>query len=259
MNVTVGTTGLPASIANTASATLATDRDNSNNSVTVTNSILNPDVVVTKTRDTTSAVGPNQTIVYTVTIVNNGPGPATNVSFSDPRPTGIASWSWSCSGSGMSCPSPATGTSTPITFSGVTMPNGAQLVYTVTALTASSGLPASIAQVATVTVPNDRTPGNNSGTVTNPTALPDVQTTKTRNPTGSVGPGSTITYTVTFRNAGPGAASSVAISDPVPSGVSSMTWTCASSNGATCPAASGTGAISGTVNFPAPSGTNYRR
>lgn len=87
----------------------------------------------------------------------------------------------------------------------------------------------------------------------------DLATTKSVSPAGLRALGSTVTYTVTFANVTPAVltlaplnahdAAQVAVSDAVPAGVVFTAWACAAT-GTTCPAASGSGAISQTVNLP---------
>jgi uncharacterized repeat protein (TIGR01451 family) len=87
----------------------------------------------------------------------------------------------------------------------------------------------------------------------------DLRATKNTSASGTQALGSTISYTVTFANITPVTitlapltahdANTVTISDPVPAGVSFTSWAC-SAVGTTCPAASGSGAISQTVNLP---------
>ena len=72
--------------------------------------------------------------------------------------------------------------------------------------------------------------------------------TKTDNRT-VVGSGQTTTYTIIVTNAGPSTAIGARVQDPFPGTVSSATWTCAPSAGASCPAA-GTGSIDATVTIP---------
>jgi uncharacterized repeat protein (TIGR01451 family) len=61
--------------------------------------------------------------------------------------------------------------------------------------------------------------------------------------------GAPLTYTITVSNAGPAASSSTTVVDAFPSDYDNVTWTCAPSGGATCPA-SGTGTIAGSVTLP---------
>lgn len=54
-------------------------------------------------------------------------------------------------------------------------------------------------------------------------------------------PGSTIQWVVTITNNGPADGGGSVFTDPVPAAVTSVTWSCAASNGALCPNAAGTG------------------
>ena len=97
----------------------------------------------------------------------------------------------------------------------------------------------------------------------------DLSVTKTNTPTQ--GPndllgdtyilGETRTYTVVVTNAGPFGAQNITVSDPVPAGISAatMSWTCAAtSGGAVCGAASGTGALNDTgLDLPAGAVATY--
>lgn len=56
-------------------------------------------------------------------------------------------------------------------------------------------------------------------------------------------PGGTVVYTITVANLGNTTVADLTVNDPVPAGIASFEWTCASAGGATCAAASGTGAI----------------
>ena len=71
---------------------------------------------------------------------------------------------------------------------------------------------------------------------------PRLNVTKTAD-TNQVAPGGTIHYVITVTNVGTVVATNVGISDPVPAGVATFTWTCTASGGVSCPNASGSGAI----------------
>ncbi|UBB17512.1 beta strand repeat-containing protein [Comamonas odontotermitis] len=71
----------------------------------------------------------------------------------------------------------------------------------------------------------------------------DLSITKTDNQTQYIA-GSNITYQLLVKNAGPFGAQSVAVADPLPSGITSATWTCGgATGGAVCGASSGSGAL----------------
>ena len=77
----------------------------------------------------------------------------------------------------------------------------------------------------------------------------DIAVTKTDGKT-SYTAGSTNVYTITATNNGPFGAQNVTVADPLPSGITTASWTCSATGGGTC-AASGTGAINdATVDLP---------
>lgn len=73
-------------------------------------------------------------------------------------------------------------------------------------------------------------------------AGPLLAVTKVVEP-GEAHPGDSVIYTITVRNVGSVPLDDVVISDPLPEGVVSFDWECQASGGATCPAATGTGAL----------------
>lgn len=87
-------------------------------------------------------------------------------------------------------------------------------------------------------------------TLTNTRKRASVRITKSSSVPGPVAPGSELTYTVVVRNTGQIALGGQPISDPMPAGVASQTWTCSGTGGATCNPASGDGDVTGTVNLP---------
>ncbi|WP_166653773.1 DUF6923 family protein, partial [Tahibacter aquaticus] len=86
-------------------------------------------------------------------------------------------------------------------------------------------------------------------TITNTRRQVNLTVTKTATPTGSYLPGQPLNYSIVVTNNGPGAASSIAVSDTVPASVTVASWACTASGGtADCDTvAAGTGAA-GTTN-----------
>ena len=78
-----------------------------------------------------------------------------------------------------------------------------------------------------------------------PTA--DLAITKTHSPTSAVAFGATVTYTITVHNNGPDGVAGAAVTDGFPASLSAVTWTCSATAGSSCPAASGTGNITGAL------------
>jgi uncharacterized repeat protein (TIGR01451 family) len=200
----------PSSQTNTASISQSdqADPNMANNSGSATISPLQADLAVAKTvSNPTPNVG--DTITYTVTLTNNGPGTATNVSVTDLLPAGLIFVS----------ATPSQGT--------YTTNSGSWAVGTVT-----TGSPATLQLQATVASPNTQTntatishsdefdpnPANNSASATIVPLQADLAVTKTvSNSTPNVG--DTIAYTVTVNNNGPGLATNVAVTDLLPAGL----------------------------------------
>jgi uncharacterized repeat protein (TIGR01451 family) len=203
------------SVTNTVTVTAANDTNSANNSASDTDTLTpQNDVGVTKTDGVTSAV-PGQTTTYTIVVSNSGPSAATNVAVSDPLPAGITSFTWSGNGQ--------TNVSGSLTDTIASLAPGATVTYTVVALIdpATTG---SVTNTVTVTAANDTNAANNSASDTDTlTPKNDTGVTKTDGVTSAV-PGNTTTYTIVVSNSGPSTATNVAVSDPLPTGITSVTW-----------------------------------
>jgi uncharacterized repeat protein (TIGR01451 family) len=205
----------PAAQTNTASVSHADqfDPNTGNNSGTATETPQQADLQVGKTvSNPTPNVG--DTITYTVTLTDNGPDPATNVTVQDMLPAGVTFVSAAPAGS----------------YNPV---GGVWTVGTVT-----PGSPQTLTITATVNSPNpgantaavshsdqfDPNPANNSATAsTNPNQA-DLAVSKTAsNPTPNVG--DTITYTVTLTDNGPSSATGVQLTDLLPIGLTLVSAT----------------------------------
>ncbi|WP_416970237.1 isopeptide-forming domain-containing fimbrial protein [Streptomyces sp. 4F14] len=208
------------------------------------------DLATTKSA-TGTPVAPGQTFQYQITVTNNGPSAAANVSVTDTLPSQLAfvSSSSGCTASGQSvtCPQIAS------------LANGSSQTFTITARVDPSytGNGSDIANTASAgSSTPDPTPGNNTSPPSSP-QVSGVQTglsiTKTGSST-SYQPGQTFSYTVTVSNSGPSTAAGPSVADTLPSGFSNFSWNCAASNGSSCGAASGSGNISDAPTI-LPSGT----
>ncbi|SOD54054.1 DUF11 domain-containing protein [Pseudoxanthomonas wuyuanensis] len=102
--------------------------------------------------------------------------------------------------------------------------------------------------------------GNNDGAkcATSPLDLPaDLAITKTDN-SSTYTPGNNVVYTIEVSNNGPFGAQNVQVVDALPTGITTASWTCATtSSGGVCGAASGSGAINTTANLPAGASVTY--
>ena len=177
----------------------------------------NADLRVTKT-DGVATATPGGTTTYTIVASNLGPNDVAGAPFTDAPPAGVSFTGWSCVPSaGSVCTASGSG---PIGDS-VTLPNGGQVTYTVTAAIAPSALGTITNTASIVTPPTvvDSNPSNNTASDTD-TLVPQVALAVTKtdgSPTYT--PGSGATYTITVGNLGPSDATAVDVVDNLPAGV----------------------------------------
>ena len=232
-----------------------TDPTSGNNSASDIDTLTpTADVSITKT-DGLSTVVPGTLVTYTVVASNPGPSTVTGATVADTVPAALSGATWVCSATvGSSCPASGTGN---VSASVTLAPSGsATFSISATVIASATG---TISNTATITLPgtvSDPTPANNSATdLTLVTPQTDLTITKTDGATTAV-PGQSTTYTVVVTNTGPSAVVGAAVTDTIPAGVTSMTWTCATAGGATC-TASGSGSINTTVNLPVGATTTF--
>jgi uncharacterized repeat protein (TIGR01451 family) len=208
------------------------------------------DLSVTKT-DGSATYQPGASVTYDIVVANAGPSDVTGAGIDDLFPAGFTGVTWSCTGAGgATCPNASGAGDISET---IDLPAGGSLTYTATGSTAS-GATGDLANTASVTVPagvTDPDGSNNSATDADTAAVTaDLGVTKTDG-SATYTPGGTVVYTIEFSNAGPSDAIGATISDAFPAALSGVTWSCSGSGGAACPAASGSGDISETVDLPA--------
>jgi uncharacterized repeat protein (TIGR01451 family) len=144
-------------------------------------------------------------VTYTIVASNAGPSTATGATVSDTFPASLTC-TWTCVGAGGgTCTAAGSGNISDT----VNLPSGGSAAYTATC-TLSVAATGTLSNTATVTAPagaTDPAPGNNSATDNDTIqAAPGAVVSGTK--TVSAGPytvGSTITYTITLTNSGPGA------------------------------------------------------
>ena len=223
----------PFTITNTADVNATTaDPDPTNNTDSVDTTITpQADLAITKTGPAT--VHPGALVRYRLTVVNQGPSTALDLTVSDTLPAGVTligavGTGWTCTATaplGVTCTRPALNV-------------GPAPVITVTVSAPMQG--AAVTDTATVTsTVDDPNPGNNTDSVTTDVgALADLSLVK-RGPE-SAPPGALITYQLTVANHGPDTATDVVVTDPLPRGTSyeratGVGWTCdAQDNVVTC-------------------------
>lgn len=235
---------------------------------TLTHTIIDNDIDLraSKTVSPTGSQAVGDTVTYTVIFANATPAVLTlapltahdagQVAISDAPPAGVTFASWACAATGTTCP--AASGSGAITAT-ANLPVGAQLVYTVQALLASTSLceqtvtnTATIASTATSPSGVTLTEGTslqgsasfvaqpNLATVSSPVqACANVSITKT-NSISTVAAGQTTTYSIVVNNAGPSAANGALLKDPATPGLACTNVACTAATGsATCPAPGG--------------------
>jgi uncharacterized repeat protein (TIGR01451 family) len=191
-----------------------TDPNPANNTASATVTPQPADLALRKTSDRpTASVG--DTVTFTVTLSNNGPGTATNVQVIDPLPAGLAFVS--------ATPSQGTYGSVSGLWTVGTVAAGATQTLVLVTHVATADVVTNIATIASADQV-DPNPANNTASATVAPQLADLALTKSvDDPLASVG--DTIRFTITLSNNGPGEATSVQVFDPLPVGLTFVSAT----------------------------------
>ncbi len=198
------------STVNTASITHADqfDPNTANNTASTTSTPQAADLSVTKTvNNPTPNVG--DTITYTVTLADNGPSNATNVTVQDSLPAGLTFVA--------AVPTQGTYNATSGAWTVGSVANGSSALLTISARVASANASTNTAQITGATQFDPNTGNNTASTVVTPQQADLVMAKTVNNPAPNVG--DTIAYTVTVRDAGPSVATGVAVQDLLPAGL----------------------------------------
>jgi uncharacterized repeat protein (TIGR01451 family) len=220
-------TGSSGSLANSATVTTPTPNSNGGSNITTGKTGDDPkhgDPSVTETANvkTTKAAdkksyNPGETIIYTVTVINSGPGTAKAPKIADTLPAQIENPQFSVDGGALA---PWAGETTL-----PDMPNGKVTTLRVTGRVRAGAI-GSLANTATTTTP---TPNKDGGTniTTGRTAddpingdpvigdTANIQTSKAADKKIYF-PGDTVVYTITVINSGPATAKAPNVTDSVP-------------------------------------------
>ena len=190
-----------------------TTADDLSESITVGNAT---DLVITKIVDN-GTPDEGDTVTFTVTVTNNGPAQASNVSIDDALPAGLTAGTIT----------PSQGSYTAPTWTVGTLADGASATLTITA-DVDAGTAGSTITNTVTNVTLDQTDSNTSAddpsesiTVGNSTDLFIGKTVDN----GSPDEGDTVTFTVTVTNSGPAQATNVSIDDALPAGLTAGTIT----------------------------------
>jgi uncharacterized repeat protein (TIGR01451 family) len=242
------TTHIPAGTAsgttflNTATVTSENDPNDENDSSSTLLIVSTADVAVTKSGPANVTAGDN--IAYTITVTNNGPDTANDVTLADALPPNTTFVSLTQNnGIPAVCNTPAIGTNGLVSCNFAALPNGASAQFT---LTIDTGNTTSASNTATVTTTSSDSNSNNdsSTVVTAVAASADLGVTKSG--PANVTAGNDITYTITATNAGPSDATSVFVTDALPFATTFVSFTQNSGPTFACttPPVGGTGSVS---------------
>jgi uncharacterized repeat protein (TIGR01451 family) len=211
----------PASVSNTANvSSSSTDNAPGNNSQTAnTNVIFTADLSIMKTATTTAPQGSN--VTYNITVMNNGPNPATSVSLTDTLPANTTFVSnTQNTGPAFSCTNPSVGSGGTITCTNASLAPATTATFTFVALVSGTAPLGPLSNTANITTTSTdpTTPNTSTASTTITAGNTDLSITKTPNSAGPYGAGNSLTYTITVANAGPSAASNVTVTDILPAG-----------------------------------------
>ncbi|MCV9930207.1 gliding motility-associated C-terminal domain-containing protein [Flavobacterium sp. LS1R49] len=194
---------------------------------------------------------PGESVVYRVTVTNNGPSDAMGVNVQDTPPNNTTITGWTAVPStGVTYPN-ASGTGD-LNETIADLPNGAVAIYDITIQTPAN-YTINLVNVATASSSTvDPNPGPcttcSSDPIT-PTPMAHLTTVKTLNdPTQTTFvPGQDVIYLINVTNNGPSDASAVNVTDNAPTGTTISSWTTVPATGVTYPNTSGTGNLNETI------------
>ena len=259
-NFTVVVTVLASSgsVLNTVTAgSSASDTDPSDDSATVSTTILAPviaDLGITKTT-TSDDASPGASVAYTITLTNNGPDAAANVVVTDTLPANLLFQSINVP-AGFNCTTPAAGANGTITCTTASMASGTTAVFTLVVQLTGNAVGPINNTVGATSDTDDNNGGNDTGSAS-PVAVPsngtaDLSVVKSTQTT-TAAPGDTVTYTISVTNNGPHPASDIIVNDALPASLLFQSITPAATFTCTTPAVGTNGTIT-CLGGPLPNG-----
>jgi uncharacterized repeat protein (TIGR01451 family) len=226
-------TAVGTAITNTATATASNQTSGASSAIandTVTASTSQADLALA-TASTPLSVFAGNDITYIQTVTNNGPSPATTVSFLEAVPTNTTFVSVSTP-AGWTCTTPAVGGTGNVTCTDPSLAANASASILVAVNVPASSTAASITAPSSVSAANSLTATTN--TITPVSAACDLSVSNSGTPS-QVQAGNTITYTQVVTNTGPSNCANVAFNEAIPAnttftsyGGTPAGWTCTS-------------------------------
>ncbi|HYC91466.1 MAG TPA: DUF11 domain-containing protein [Thermoanaerobaculia bacterium] len=225
--------GFTGTLTNTATVTTPPDwmeTNPANNTATDTTEVVaNADLVVTKSGPGGTPFA-GDTLTYTITLRNDGPSSAQNVSLTDAIPAHTTFVSFTAA-PGYTCATPPAGGTGNVTCTRAALaPSATADTFTLvvdTAGTTPGGTAIANTATATTTTPADN-PSNSTATATTTLASQsDLIVTKSGPDGTTTFAGGELTYTITLRNAGPSDAQSVTLTDVIPASTTFVSFTAA--------------------------------
>ncbi len=207
-------------------------------------SFATANISITKMDGTDPVIaGANET--YTITVTNNGPDAAENVSLSDTLPAGTSFVSFSAP-AGWTSTTPAVGAGGTVTSSIASLPVGSAVFTLTVNIDPSVANDTVISNTATVTSTTADTNANDNSSMatTTVTQKADLAVIKSDSPDPACVNGN-ITYTINFANNGLGPALNASVTDTVPANTTFISAAVMSGTGwtTTSPAVGGTGNV----------------
>src|SRR5438270_588898 len=170
--------------------------------------------MITKTANPAGPVSSGDTIGFDVVVSNNGPGTATGVTITDPLPAGgDLNWSISPAVTGCAITGPLGTQVLGCTFAG-TLGVASEPTVHITSATTKADC-ATVRNTATGAASND---DQKSAAESVEVQCANIAIAKTANPAGPVSSGDSIGFDIVVSNSGPGTATGVTITDPLPAG-----------------------------------------
>jgi|GEM_PF-3316640 len=236
-------------ITNNASVTNDDETDSSDNSASDSDEVIKVADLATIKTSTPDPLIAGGSVVYTITVTNNGPSDVIAASLVDTIPATVQVPTWTCSTTALgSCANASGSGDINETFN---LPALGVATYVITG-TVNQDFDGTLTNTATSAPPTGTTDpdsSNDSGEDEEEVQRDaNIEVSKTHTPVNPVA-GENIVWEVNVLNNGPSALNNISVIDNLPSSVINATWTCTVSGIGSCLNASGAGNIGETVDL----------